>query len=361
MTERLDFAMSVVRHLESVATTPELRAAFNAVQPKVSAFYSSLPLNEGLWKAIQRYAATAEAQIARQEPAAFFDQDHGLVQAARRGTRSGGQRAAQGDRRRAVGSHHEIFGKCSGFDQRLGTGDLTDETQLAGLAAGAMAAARASAESKGKRGLAIHAAGSQLHGRDDVSGRRGDPRAGVAGLQPARPRPAQHDNAPLLAKILELRKEKAKLLGFPDFADLVLEDRMAHTGAARAKVSGGPARGRPSRDFTKRIAELAKFAGRQAGAWDVGYWAEKQRAKLYDFDEEALRPYFSLERVVTGMFEIFGRLLGIRVARNRTCRRGIPRCKCLCDSMRPAASTWVRFTPTGIRAKTSAAARGWTR
>src|SRR5271163_3900733 len=61
-TEGLDYAMSVVRHLESVATTPELRAAFNAVQPKVSAFYSSLPLNEGLWKAIQGYAATGEAR-----------------------------------------------------------------------------------------------------------------------------------------------------------------------------------------------------------------------------------------------------------------------------------------------------------
>src|SRR5258706_9550994 len=62
MTEKLDYAMSVVRHLESVATTPELRAAFNAVQPKVSAFYSSLPLNEALWKSIQRYAATDEAR-----------------------------------------------------------------------------------------------------------------------------------------------------------------------------------------------------------------------------------------------------------------------------------------------------------
>ena len=62
MTERLDYAMSVVRHLESVATTPELRAAFNAVQPKVSAFYSSIPLNEALWKSIKRYAATEEAR-----------------------------------------------------------------------------------------------------------------------------------------------------------------------------------------------------------------------------------------------------------------------------------------------------------
>src|SRR5579863_6645381 len=61
MTEPLDWAMNVVRHLESVATTPALRTAHNAVQPKVSAFYSGLPLNEDLWKAIQRYAATDEA------------------------------------------------------------------------------------------------------------------------------------------------------------------------------------------------------------------------------------------------------------------------------------------------------------
>ena len=66
MTERLDYCMSVVRHLEAVATTPELRDAHNAVQPKVSAFYSSLPLNEDLWKAIQRYGASDEVPSRRQ-------------------------------------------------------------------------------------------------------------------------------------------------------------------------------------------------------------------------------------------------------------------------------------------------------
>src|SRR5215468_3398793 len=58
LTERLDFAMGVVRHLESVATTPQLREAYNEVQPKVSVFHSSLPLNESLWKAIQGYAGS---------------------------------------------------------------------------------------------------------------------------------------------------------------------------------------------------------------------------------------------------------------------------------------------------------------
>src|SRR5579863_384121 len=62
MTEGLDFAMSVVKHLENVETYAELRAAYNAVQPAVSAFYSSIPLSEGLWKAVQQYAGGDEAQ-----------------------------------------------------------------------------------------------------------------------------------------------------------------------------------------------------------------------------------------------------------------------------------------------------------
>ena len=61
LTERLDYAMQIVRHLEAVVTTPELRAAYNAVQPKVSEFYSSLPLNEALWQAVLTYSKSEEA------------------------------------------------------------------------------------------------------------------------------------------------------------------------------------------------------------------------------------------------------------------------------------------------------------
>src|ERR1700730_197292 len=62
VSERLDYAMSVVRHLEGVRTTPELRAAYNAVEPLVSEFYSRIPLHEGLWKQLQAFAATQEAR-----------------------------------------------------------------------------------------------------------------------------------------------------------------------------------------------------------------------------------------------------------------------------------------------------------
>src|SRR5580704_19272207 len=62
VTEPLDDAMAVVRHLESVATYPELRAAYNAVQPEVSAFYSGIPLHAELWRGIKAFAATAEGK-----------------------------------------------------------------------------------------------------------------------------------------------------------------------------------------------------------------------------------------------------------------------------------------------------------
>src|SRR5689334_9723993 len=61
MTEGLDYAMGVVRHLEAVATYPELRAAYNAAQPEVSAFYAGIPLHTGLWNTLKQYAATPEA------------------------------------------------------------------------------------------------------------------------------------------------------------------------------------------------------------------------------------------------------------------------------------------------------------
>ena len=70
LTEPLDYAMGVVRHLESVATYPELRAAFNAVQPEVSAFYSGIPLHEGLWKGLKEFAATPEGARAHRARAA---------------------------------------------------------------------------------------------------------------------------------------------------------------------------------------------------------------------------------------------------------------------------------------------------
>ena len=129
----------------------------------------------------------------------------------------------------------------------------------------------------------------------------------------------EKDNRPLLVRILELRREKAALLGFANFADLVLEDRMAHSGS-RALSFLEDLKTKTEARFHVENRELYGFRQSLEGAdapplspWDVAYYAEKQRASLYDFDEEALRPYFPMERVVAGLFELVHRLYGIRV------------------------------------------------
>jgi len=325
MTERLEYAMNVVRHLESVATTPELRAAFNAVQPKVSAFYSSLPLNEGLWNAIQRYASTAEARSLTGAMKRY------LAKTIDSFKRHGADLPAEGKARLkeidvaltevTTKFSENVLDSTNAYELLI-----EDEKQLAGLPPAAVAAARASAESKSKPGWRF-----TLHGPsyialmtylDDSAIRRQ-----VWHAYNTRATVAPHDNRQLLAKILELRQEKARLLGFRDFADLVLDDRMAHTGDTAQKFLDD-LRVRTEPRFREENAALEAFAGQKLEPWDVGYWAEKQRAALYDFDEEALRPYFSLQNVVNGMFEIFGRIFGIRVEEETGVPAWDPAVKC---------------------------------
>jgi oligopeptidase A len=317
MTERLDFAMTVVKHLESVATYPELRAAHNAVQPRVSAFYSGIPLNEGLWKAVQQFAATDEAKSltgARQRFLTKTMQDF---------RRHGAELDAEG-KARLEALDVELSQLTTKFGENVldSTNEfelvVAEEAKLAGLPPSAVDAARASAESKGVKGwrftLQAPSYVALMTYLDDAVIRERVYRA-----YGTRATAGTHDNRAILGKILELRREKAKLLGFASFADLVIEDRMAHTGE-RAQKFLAELKVKTEARFRDENADLAAFrqglegeAARALEPWDIAYYAEKQRQAVYDFDEEALRPYFPLERVVDGMFETVRRLYGIRV------------------------------------------------
>jgi oligopeptidase A len=316
MTERLDYAMNVVRHLESVATTPELRAAYNAVQPKVSALYSSIPLNEPLWKAIQRYAATEEAQQLTGTMKRFLKKTIDSFK------RHGAELDPEGKKRLqeidvALAESTTKFSENVLDSTNAYERVITDEEGLKGLPTTAIAAARAAAEAKGQSGwrftLQAPSYIAVMTYLDDAEVREQLYRASNTRATPAGPGGGAHDNRALIVRILQLRNEKARLLGFRDFSDLVLEDRMAQTGE-HAQAFLEDLRQKTDERFREENKDLEAFAGRELTAWDIGYFAEKQRAALYDFDEEALRPYFPLDRVTQGMFDIFGRLLGIRVS-----------------------------------------------
>jgi oligopeptidase A len=341
--ERLDYAVGITRHLEAVATTPELRAAYNAVQPPVSEFYSSLPLNQALWRAVQTYATSEEARNLSGTRKRFLEKT--VDNFRRHGAEldpAGKQRVSEIDvelSKLTMRFSENVLDSTNEFELVI-----ADEKKLAGLPESAVAMARASAASKGLQepswrftlqapsyiALMTYLADAQI-------------RRQVYEAFVNRAIDVKHDNRPIIGRILELRREKAKLLGYRDFADLVLEDRMAHTGD-RAQQFLTDLKQKTAGYFQKENQELRAFAGKnELDPWDIAYYAEKQRAALYDFDEEALRPYFPLQSVVDGMFEIVQRLYGIRVLEKPGVPVWDPQVKYyeIHDDSRPADATLI--------------------
>jgi oligopeptidase A len=310
-TEPLDYAMHVVGHLEAVATYPALREAYNNVQPRAAEFYSSIPLNAELWTAIKAFAETEEAKSLAGARKRFLEKTMADFR------RHGADLDAEG-KRKLQEIDIELTQLTTKFSQNVLDATnayetvIKDESSLAGLPESAMAAAKQSAQAKGIDGWRFTLQAPSyipvMTYLDDRSIRESLYRAfnkRAAG--------GDLDNRENTVRILGLRKQKAKLLSFHDFADFVLEDRMAHNGE-RAQQFLEDLREKTEAAFHRENLQLQQFAGgKELMAWDVGYWAEKERQALYDFDEEELRPYFPVQRVVAGMFDIFQRVLEIRV------------------------------------------------
>lgn len=321
-TERLEFAMGVVGHLESVASTGELREVYNRVRPDVSAFYASIPLREGLWQALKAFAATPEAKALSGSRARYLTKT--LDEFRRNGA---DLEPKQKERLQQIS--RELAELTSRFSQNVVDETaafelmIEDERRLSGLPPSALQAARQAAAEKGKTGFrfTLHAPSliPVLTYLDDREIRETIWRA-----YNTRAAAGERDNGPLIQRILALRDEQAKLLGYSDFAALVLEDRMAHdTATAERFVSGLQTKTEPF--FAKETKSLTLFAAKQVDdpnfvmqPWDVGYYAEKQRKALYDFDEEALRPYFPIDQVLHGLFETARRLYDIRIEPSTT-------------------------------------------
>ena len=127
------------------------------------------------------------------------------------------------------------------------------------------------------------------------------------------------DNSGLIARILMLRKEKAVLLGYENYADLSLESKMAPDVAAVQKmfaelVQAAREHARADLDALRQLAE-ASGQVEPLAHWDVPFWAERLREQRFEFTDEQLRPYFPLHRVIDGLFSLCTRLFGVTFER----------------------------------------------
>jgi oligopeptidase A len=317
-TEELEHAMAIVGHLESVATTPALREAYNAVQPKVSELYAGIPLDEKLYAALRAFADTAEAHPARRRFLTTTLDDF----------RRHGAELSPENKRRLAELSVQLTKLTTQYSQNLLDATnafevvITDKARLSGLPESAVEAALESARARGIEGgyrftLQQPSYVAVLTYADDEA-----LRAQLYRAFNTRATSAPYDNRPLIADIIRLRREKAKLVGFRDFADFTLDDRMAKNGA-RARSFIDDLRKATLPYFARENQALADFRREIEGPsapelkpWDVAYYAEKQRLARYDFDEELLRPYFSVDAVLNGMFELVSRIYGVKVVRD---------------------------------------------
>ena len=227
-TEQLELAMGIVEHLESVATTPALRDAYNAVLPGVSAFWSSIALRDGLYRALVALEATPEA-------AALEPTRKRLLTKTLADFRRQGAQLPPADKDKLKELDRELSVLTTRFSQNVLDATnafeivLEDEARLAGLPESARVAAREAAAAKGKAGyrftLQAPSVNAVLSYADDAQLRREI----WSGFN-ARGTQGEHDNRPLIGKLLELRRARARLLGFKHFADLVTDDRRSIFG-----------------------------------------------------------------------------------------------------------------------------------
>ncbi len=329
-TEALTVAWGKVTHLQSVADSPPLRDAHNAMLPRVSAFFASIPLNAALWERLKAFVASPPA-------AGVTGVRRRFLQETVKDFRQAGADLPPEKRARLEALQSELAQLTQKYSENVLDATnawhlmvpVADEARLAGLPAHAKAAARRSAEAKGLEGwrFTLHMPSLEpfMTYLDDAALRRemwtASSRVGAQ---------APHDNTGLIGRILALRAEKAALLGQPHFADLTLERRMARSGQ-RALDFMLDMQARASTAFARECRELEEFKAQQTGAvraplapWEIGYWAEKLRKSRYDFDEEALRPYFPMNAVIAGLFELVGKVFGLTVV----------------EKPRSAAETW---------------------
>ena len=137
---------------------------------------------------------------------------------------------------------------------------------------------------------------------------------------------ADGDNTAIIERTLALRKKKAALLRFDCFADLSMASKMATLESSRALLEKLAAAARaPAEKELEAVTAFARSKGfpaeEQLRHWDVSFWAERLREERYELTDEQLRPYFSLPKVLEGLFTLVERLFGVVVEEEPQVRR----------------------------------------
>ena len=318
-TESLGRSWSVISHLNSVADTPELRAAYGEMLPQVTAFFSSLSQNLALYdkfKVIQSSSEFSKLGMAQKK----------VIENALRDFRLGGAELtdAQKPRFAQIQDEQAILGKAFS-DHVLDATDgfvhlITDEAELAGLPEDAIAAAADTAKQKNLEGWAFTLHFPSYYPVMQYSENRALRQlmyqAYVTRASELAPQftngKLEWDNTENMLAQLRLRDEEARMLGFANYASLSIAPKMANTISEVNQFLADIAK--KSKPFAQKDwDELQAFANTELHPWDIPYYSEKLKQARYSFSENELKQYFPLPKVLEGLFGVIQTLFGVKI------------------------------------------------
>jgi len=316
--ERLARAWGQVGHLNAVMNSPELREIYNANLPRITQYYSELSQHQGLFRKFKALHAGAEfATLTRAQ--------RKIIENELRDFRLGGAELPDEKKARFMAIRERLSQLSSRFSDNLLDATnafahyVTAEKELTGIPEDVLAAAREAARAEGKPGwkFTLHAPSylPVLQYADNRSLRElmyhaYVTRASEFGKE-------EWDNTPLIAEIVKLRQEMARLLGFNNYAEYSLAPKMAESPEQVIDfLEQLSVRAKPYAE--RDLKEVSEFARTELGldkleAWDLAYASEKLRIARYAFSDQEVKQYFPETTVLPGMFKLIETLYGLTI------------------------------------------------
>ena len=310
----LDRLSSIFFNLNSAETSEEMQKIAQEVTPLLTEFSNDITLNEELFKRIKSVYEQKDSLNLTIEQTTLLDKKFKSF------SRNG---ALLSEEKKSI--LREIDTELAKLKLTYGENILvetnnyklhiTDKNDLKGLPEGTIEAAKSLAKSKELEGwiftldhpsylpFVTYADNRELRKEIAIA-------AGKKAFQNN-----EFDNQKITLKIAKLRFERANLLGYRTHSDFVLEERMAQNpDKVKSFLNDLLSKAKPA--AKREMAQLSAFAKELDGInqlekWDGAYYSEKLKQKLFDFDDEKLKPYFQLENVLTGAFTIAGKLYGL--------------------------------------------------
>lgn len=313
--EMLERISSIFFNLHSAETNDEIQKIAQEVSPLLSEFGNDVRLNKALFERVKTvYDKRASLNLTPEQAT--------LLEKKYKGFSRNGANLPEDKKTKLREIDKELsklslqFGENVLAETNAFQLHITDEKDLAGLPEGAIEGAREMAMTQEKEGwiftldypsyvpFMTYADNRELRKKLALA-------FGAKGFQNN-----EFDNQEIVLQIVKLRHERANLLGYKSHADFVLEERMAESPQkVRDFLSDLLEKAKPAAQ--KEFEQLTQFAKELDGIdilqkWDGAYYSEKLKQKLFNLDDEKLKPYFQLEKVLNGAFTIAGKLYGIR-------------------------------------------------